>query len=258
MKYLIFISIVFSVLTTAHAQEDRIEYNYNGYNVLAVYDTVNYCSSLAISKGGKNILFDSCAGGRVESINSYDLEGKGEKILVVEYFTGGAHCCDFITAAVIKNDKYIVKDTIWWGDSGFEIKDIDGDGSMELTGYDVRFAYAFTSFAGSQFPVLIYGYRNGKFTDITKKFPKLVEKDMADFKKSLNDDYLKPGFKCPQPGEDMYSTESGPVQALLAAIAEDYYNLDRIDEAYEYINKVYKCDNKKEFIQKLKKDYKLK
>lgn len=258
MRNILCILFVLSAVSSVFAQEDRIEYNYNGYNVLAVYDTANYCSSLIITKKGKNILYDSCTGGRVQSINSYDLEGKGEKLLIVDFFTGGAHCCEFLTAAIIKNDKYVIKDTLSWGDSGFEIKDIDGDGVLELTGRDVQFAYAFTNFAASRFPILIYQYRNGKFINATKKFPKLVEQDVTDFKKELNDDYLKIGYQCPQPGQDIYSTESGPVLALLAAITEDYYNLGKVDGAYEYINKVYKCDDKKKFIETLKKDYKLK
>src|SRR5438552_16038254 len=125
------------------------------------------------------------------------------------FFTRGAHCCTYITAAVIDNDKYIIKDSLFWGDSGYEVKDLDGDKTLELTGYDVRFAYAFTSFAGSQFPILIYRYKNGKFRDVTDKFPKLVEKDLAGFKKDLNDNYLKKGYQCTEPGKDIFSYESG-------------------------------------------------
>jgi hypothetical protein len=258
LKNISFIIIIILLFSTAYGQDERVEHTYNGYNVLALYDTANYCSNLSITKNGKTILFDSCTGGRVEAITDYDLDGKGEKLLIIDFFTGGAHCCVFLTAAVIKNDQYVIKDTLFWGDSGYEIKDIDGDGVYEISGNDVRFAYAFTSFAGSQFPILIYQYKNGKFFDATKKFPKLIEKDLSDLKKNLDTDYLKKGYECRKPDEDIYSAESGGVQAYLAAITEDYYNLGRTDEAYEYINKVYKCGDKKKFIETLKKDYKLK
>jgi len=259
LKTIVCILFLLTLTISALAQNDStIVYNYDGYTIKGIYDTTNYCSNLSISKNGKNILYDTITAGTVQSIKDIKLESNGEKVLLIEYYTGGAHCCTLLTAGIIKNDKYTVKDTLFWGDSGYEIKDIDGDGVMELSGFDVRFAYAFTSFAGSQFPILIYQYKNGKFIDVTKKFPKLIEKDLADYKKQLNDDYLTKGYNCPQPGQDIYSAESGPVQALLAAITEDYYNLGKVDDAYDYINKVYKCDDKKAFIQTLKKDYKLK
>jgi hypothetical protein len=230
---------------------------YNGYKIAADYDTTQYCSMVSMSKNGIVTVLDSCTE-KVEDISDYDFEGNGERTLIIDFFTGGAHCCDYLVAGTIKNDKFVVEDTLYWGDSGCEIKDIDKDGKIELSGYDTRFGYAFTSFAGSRFPVIIFQFRKGKFINVTKKFPDLVEKDLAELKKELDEDYLKMGYKCPEQGQDMYSTESGEVQAILAAMTEDYYNLGRIDDAYEYINKVYKCDDKKKFIKTLKEDYKLK
>lgn len=257
MKKLIYIALILFTVSIAYSQEDRIEHSIDGYTLVAQYDTANYCSSLTITKDGNTKIIDSCTD-KIIAINDYTLDGTGEKQVVLEHFTGGAHCCDYIVAGVLKSGNFIVKDTLWWGDSGFEIKDLDKNGKYELTGYDTRFGYAFTNFAQSIFPVIIFQYRGGKFINVTKKFPDLVEKDMKDFKKQLNDEYLKKGYDCPPKGEETFNTDAGAVQAYLAAITEDYYNLGRMDDAYDYIDKVYKCSDKKKFIDKLKTDYKLK
>ena len=257
MKKFLYITLAIIICSPIFSQEERIEHTVDAYKFVAQYDTANYCSSLTMTKDGNSVILDSCTD-RVIAINDYNLDGTAEKQIVIEYFTGGAHCCDYIVAGIIKNGNFAVKDTLWWGDSGFEIKDINKDGKFELTGVDTRFGYAFTNFAQSIFPIVIYQFSGGKFINVTKKFPDLVEKDMKDFKKSLNDEYLKKGYDCPPKGDETFNTDAGAVQAYLAAITEDYYNLGKMDDAYDYIDKVYKCSDKKKFIDKLKTDYKLK
>ena len=109
------------------------------------------------------------------NISAEDLDNDGKKEILIDQYTGGAHCCTYLTACRIVNDKLVVLDTLWWGDSGYEIKDLNKDGKKELRGVNTWFAYAFTSFAGSRFNVIIYGFKKDKFYDATKEYPDIVE-----------------------------------------------------------------------------------
>jgi hypothetical protein len=240
-----------------YSQDDSVEFVTGSYKITAQFDTANYCSKFVISSGSKTIVND-CVD-RVESIRELDVEGKGEKTLLITFFTGGAHCCFYITAATLKNDIYTVKDTLYLGDAGCEIHDKDNDGKVEFESVDTRFGYAFTNFAQSRFPIIIFQFRNGKFVEVTKRFPELVETDIKVLKKELNDEFLKKGFDCPSSkDEDTFNTDAGAVKAILAPIVQDYFYLGKIEEGLDYVGKVYKCKDVNKFINILKEDYKLK
>jgi len=259
IKYLV-LFIAFSLCSInlfSQDESDTITYDFNGYKIVAMYDTSTQMTTVNITKGGKLIDTDTSYD-RVFSMKDYDLEGNKKKELVIERYTGGAHCCTYIMAGAIDDDGYEVYDTLFWGDSGFDIQDLNKDGVMEISGVDTRFGYAFTNFADSKFPVLIYRFLNGKFVNITKKFPALVQKDIDDYKEGLKEDFPK-GFDCPKKaGDETFNTDAGSVKAYLAAIMEDYYNLGKVLEGYSYIEKVYQCPDARNFIYSLKDDYGLK
>jgi hypothetical protein len=136
-----------------------------------------------------------------------DLDGDGEPEVLVDTFSGGAHCC--LTARLLTFDGtgYTPKD-LSYGDVGYVLKDADGDGRPELVGYDPRFSAAFTAFAGSGFPPQILQVRHGTTVDVTRKFPKLVQ---ADAKTRLKD------LRRARPGDD--------IRGILGAYVADRYLL---------------------------------
>jgi hypothetical protein len=107
-----------------------------------------------------------------------DLDGDGEPEVLVDTFSGGAHCCTTTRLLTWDGTGYQPKD-IEWRDVGYELRDADGDGRPELVGYDPVFSYAFTSYADSAFPPLVYQAGKGQVTDVTRKFPKIVRADAA-------------------------------------------------------------------------------
>jgi hypothetical protein len=105
-----------------------------------------------------------------------DLDGDGEPEVMVDVFTGGAHCCSVSWilrwtgagyAAVSRN----------WADPGYRLQDLGGDGALEFRTGDARFAYAFTAYAYSAFPVMIVAYRQGVFRDVTRRHKAVVSAD---------------------------------------------------------------------------------
>ncbi|MGA2668269.1 MAG: hypothetical protein ABSF32_05065 [Ignavibacteria bacterium] len=237
---------------------DTIDFKFIPYDLKGIYDTSKYCSDLIVSKDNNIIYKEECLDYRITSINTDDLEGKGNKFIFIETYSGGAHCCTYLLAAKITEDKFIFTDSIWWGNSGYEIKDINNDGEKEVIGYNDIFAYAFTNFAQSAFPIAIYKFKDGKFIFANKQFENKVLEHIKELKADLKQ-YTTSGFDCPaNVNDDTFNTDAGAVKALLAPIVADYQSIGKTNEGYDLINKVYKCPDSDKFIKTLKNEYKLK
>ena len=114
----------------------------------------------------------------ISSLQVVDLDHDGEPEVIVDLFTGGAHCC---TLSVIygyhaATDSYSHR-TQDWRDPGYNLVDIDHDGRPEFRSSDARFAYEFTAYAFSAFPIQIWRYVAGSLVDVTTSFPSLVRRD---------------------------------------------------------------------------------
>jgi hypothetical protein len=112
------------------------------------------------------------------SVSIRDLDGDGEPEVLLDLYWGGAHCCWFT-----KVFRYLPRAGIYralthtWGNVGYGLKDLDGDGLDELVTADDRFAYAFASFADSTFPVRILRYREGRLAFVTTAYPAEIGRD---------------------------------------------------------------------------------
>jgi hypothetical protein len=134
------------------------------------------------------------------------LEG-GQLASVLDTFSGGAHCCFASTVAIAtgSSDGLIV--TRDFGNPGYSfMKAADGSGYVFRTG-DNRLAYAFSSFAGSTFPLMIWSFRDGDFKDVTREYPAALANDAgrhwAEFMNDAKD-------------------STAPHSALVAYLADEY------------------------------------
>jgi hypothetical protein len=109
-----------------------------------------------------------------------DLENNGEPDVVLDLYSGGAHCCTVVevfsfnaaTATYVKTEQV-------FGDPEAKIVDLGHTGHFEFLTADDSFAYEFTDFAASGLPIEILTFANGHFTDVTRSYPKLIAKDAA-------------------------------------------------------------------------------
>ena len=155
------------------------------------YDSANYSfSNVHVTiKRGSDVLVDGPVrplskyalvwpGGRKKSVDVLNLDGDPEPEVLLDLFTGGAHCCWYTEVY-----RYVASANAYqrvvhvWGNLMYRPADLDHDGLREFLSGDDRFAYEFTSFAGSTFPVRIWRYRAGKFADVTRRFPAQVRRD---------------------------------------------------------------------------------
>lgn len=156
-------------------------------------DTFEYNGmTLAITRGGV-VAFDAVAvpkqcgvpycapGGTVDakSLRVVDLDGDAEPEVIVDFYTGGAHCC--LIAQVFRwNGKGYVATARDFADFGYTLAD-----GIFTTG-DPRFGYAFASFADSAMPVRLLTFSRGAWKDVTRAHPETLRADAARWKKEYN------------------------------------------------------------------------
>lgn len=110
------------------------------------------------------------------SVSVSDLEGDGEPEVLLDLYTGGAHCCVYTTFFRFTNGAY-AKRVHSWGNPGYRLRDLGSDGRLELVTGDDRFNYAFSCYACSAVPVLVQRYEQGRLVNVTRSFPRAIRAD---------------------------------------------------------------------------------
>lgn len=111
----------------------------------------------------------------IGSVSLKDLDNNGNSEVIVKTFSGGAHCCTDITIYTLQNNQFIKTETGFLDGEGGAFEDLDGDGKFEFSTSDNSFLYAFSSYAGSFPPSLIYAFNKGKFENVTRKYVKQLK-----------------------------------------------------------------------------------
>jgi hypothetical protein len=115
-------------------------------------------------------------GGRKASIRASDLDGDGEPEVVVGLYWGGAHCCFLARVYRFDGERYHPV-THNFGDGGYRLTDVGAGGRLEFLSSDWRFGYRYASFAYSVFPVQVWTFTDGRFSDITERFRGRIARD---------------------------------------------------------------------------------
>jgi hypothetical protein len=173
-------------------------------NVTATYTFTgtypNYSNErLSISQSGQ-VFYDQpvtanpcgaqCAPGSIfakqPSVQVIDLEHDQQPDVVLDLFSGGAHCCSI--AEIFSFDPgtmTYVPTQRDFGDPGDNIVDLDHNGRYEFLTADDSFAYQFTDFAASGLPIEILTFSGRRFHNVTRSYPKLITKDAARWLKAF-------------------------------------------------------------------------
>jgi hypothetical protein len=185
-------------------------------------------AKVAISRGGKTVYSavinirgcghlcwpGNLAGGK--SVHVLELGHNGREDVVLDLFSGGAHCCWYEQVLYPSGASYKVV-TRYFGDVGTGIADLRHNGRFEFDSDNPSFSGLYTSFAASGFPIQILTFSNGKFHDVTRSYPKLIKRNAADLLKDFKMHY--------NDGE-----------GLIAPWTADEYMLGRKAQALAYLN----------------------
>jgi hypothetical protein len=119
---------------------------------------------------------EPASSGRGSSLFFRDLDGDGTPELVLELYTGGAHCC-FVDQVFDFGGAHPLKVELDLADAGAKV--VLAHGKPLLRSADESFAYEFTAYAGSGAPILLLRYLGGRFEDVTRDHVQLVSEDAA-------------------------------------------------------------------------------
>jgi hypothetical protein len=142
-----------------------------------------------------------------------DLDADGEPEVVADANAGGAHCCVISQVFRLRPDSTYAAVTHDWRDFGYTLRDLDADGRPEFRSGDTRFAYRYSSFASSRFPVAVWRLEGGRFANVTGAYPALVRADGRRWRRA----YLR--------RRDDHGLRAGEQLGALAAWAADSYRL---------------------------------
>ena len=151
---------------------------YGGYVVTRAVGEQEGESRAVISRGGRELvrLTDGAARDYATRIGLFPFLGREGRQLVVEQYTGGAHCCTVYHVYDLGAQLRTLFDGGEYGvdEIGEDMKpvDVDGDGRYEFTLNVMAFDYFLTSHAGSVFPTAVFAYdeRAGKYLPANRKF----------------------------------------------------------------------------------------
>ena len=88
---------------------------------------------------------------------------------IFQSYSGGAHCCSTIVAAIPFGNKFRKVEVGTWDGEGISEfpRDIDGDGNPDFVMSDGALNYAFSSYAGSWAPPQVKNIYRGQVVDVS-------------------------------------------------------------------------------------------
>ncbi len=111
--------------------------------------------------------------------------------VVFSSFTGGAHCCNEVHFATSSPDgsTWHQVDVGLFDGVPHEVSDPDHEGVYKFVDVDNRFLYAFSSYAGSAAPPLVYQLYGRQVQDVTRqpRFHPLVYKSLAQYGQAIRE-----------------------------------------------------------------------
>jgi subtilisin-like proprotein convertase family protein len=120
------------------------------------------------------------------AVRVVNLDGDREPEVLVQLWTGGAHCCaaseiyDFAPGR-----GYRETTRVWPDQTSVQIRDVDRDGVVEFVSADGRFCYS-CSYPLLAFPVQVLHFGR-RFRDVTRAFPEVLREQATRLRFGLRD-----------------------------------------------------------------------
>jgi len=161
------------------------------------------------------------------SVDLNDLDNDGTPEVLLQAYTGGAHCCMAITTYTWQEDQFqpIYFDYLDGGGGRFE--DLNRDGLTEFITLDNAFFYTFSSYAGSYPPSVVLTFRDGTYTDTTPQFRQRLGSTAWDMYQSVE-----------QRDDDGYE-----INGLLAGYVAQKIRLGQYQEGWNFMMARYERDD---------------
>lgn len=207
------------------------------------YQNQEWClenPQLQISRDGQIVFNQSLSEGvgicPFTDLQVRNLDVTPEPEVILDVYTGDEHCCwvSLIYHYDAAQNTYLATEQ-FWGNAGYQFKDLNQDNIPEFLSRDDSFAYAFTAYAGSSFPLQIWQYRNSKMVDVTRSYPQLIYNDAYQlWQRYTETDY------------------PGVAKGALAAYLADKYMLGQSEDGWQRVRQAYQGDDRESFFNELR------
>lgn len=219
----------------------RIQINRNGRVVLEA----------PVPRAGESARFDFVKSESPAIV--VDLEGDRQPEILLDFYTGGAHCCYYTVIYGYQPDtEEYAAIKHWWHNSYYNLVNLNNEGNLEFKSADDSFSYAFGPYATSFRPLQIWQYRQGKMIDVTRDFPKQVYSDSSRL------------YQIFEENKEQCNAQKwgGCHEGLLAAYLATKYLLEQEDSGWDFVRQAYRgngclvrgdrCPGRQSYFQKLR------
>ena len=173
----------------------------------------------------------------LEPLSGADINGDDYPEVIIETYTGGAHCC-FGTQVYSLGEKLTLLLKKPESNAGGQFKDLDGDDIYEFVTYDDLFAYQYCAYAGSPFVKVIMAY-DADAQSYLPASPNFPDEYIVDIQNNTEiAESVKPGDYA----EWDETTKCGALPLLL-----DYIYLGDLEKAHEELLRIYPYGDAEDF-----------
>ncbi|MBE9031202.1 hypothetical protein IQ266_15820 [filamentous cyanobacterium LEGE 11480] len=167
-----------------------------------------------------------------------DLDQDGQPEIIVDMFTGGTHCCTY--SQIYRFDAEVnTYSPIQhkWGNSFYQLTDLNKDGLLEFQSRDDRFTGQFTSYAASANPLQIWRYEQGQLVDRTAEYTAALESSAQQHLIAMQ----------------RVATKPRDAKGVIAAYLADRYSLGQGADSWKLIEQLYQGNDREEFFTAMEK-----
>ncbi|WP_258046896.1 hypothetical protein [Sphingomonas folli] len=144
-------------------------------------DAVAPVVEVSLGRDAVTIVGELASEGFTHRISAIRNSAGGSPVVMLQSFSGGAHCCNHIQVAGLSSGRLKVVDL---GSSDGEAMplpyDMSGDGVADFVGVDEAFLYAFAPYAMSFAPPVVRNVTGGRVIDVSRNgaFRRLFREEM--------------------------------------------------------------------------------
>ena len=162
-----------------------------------------------------------------QSDQARDINGDGFPEIVLNDYSGGAHCCTSVAVLSLRPQGAYLVFAQGMGSAEAEFRDIRGDGRREILFHSLA-EYALGDFAGGTYgvPVVYAADENGVYQINTKAYPTVLEREYQ----TAKDNYSKAQYNS---GSDNETEDRDLINLFSLA-----YLMGNRDEAFSYLSQI--------------------
>ncbi len=193
------------------------------------------CRARVIAPSGAVVLEEEDFGLKLLAISGRDLNGDSTPELVLETFSGGAHCCwTYVILSLGPRPRVLLR---LENQHAFAFDDLDGDGHIDICTYDGAFGYFDElSYADSPVPALYLRLAGDTLVDQGPSFQARYDEQIRKARVELTEERRRALREAQSPYQDPNARAAAPY-ALAIVLA--YLYSGREEEAWEALDELW-------------------